>query len=192
VDTPTVLLVAVGLAMDAFAVSVTYGLSFSKRHHGRALKVAVAFGSFQAGMPVLGWLVGLGFRGWIEAVDHWIALILLGFIGGKMIRDAWKMSPTDDQPALSHGTWTLLVLAVATSIDALAVGLALSVLHVSITMPVIVIGIVTFVLSWGGIVLGYEFTAMLRTRGRRAIQLVGGLILIGIGVRIVYDHLTAS
>jgi len=192
VDTLTVLIVAVGLAMDAFAVSIAYGLSFGRRRHADAFKIATAFGVFQAGMPVLGWLAGLAFRHWIEGFDHWIALGLLSFIGGKMIRDGWRMDASDEPEALSHGPRTLLVLAVATSIDALAVGLALSVLHVSIGMPVLVIGVVTFVISYAGIVLGHELTAWLKVHGRRAVQIVGGLILIGIGLRIAYTHLTGG
>jgi putative Mn2+ efflux pump MntP len=191
-DTPTVLIIAVGLAMDAFAVSVTYGLSFRRRRHGDAFKIAAAFGLFQAGMPVLGWLAGLTLRAWFEAFDHWIALGLLCFIGGKMIRDGWRGDPDEDPEPLSHSPGTLLLLALATSIDALAVGLALSVLHVSIGEPVLVIGVVTFVLSYAGIVLGHELTAWLRRHGRRAIQTAGGLILIGIGLRIVYSHLVTG
>jgi putative Mn2+ efflux pump MntP len=185
VDTPTVLLVAVGLAMDAFAVSVTYGLSFSHRRHKKALAISVAFGSFQAGMPVVGWLAGLGLRSWLEAVSHWVALVLLVGIGSKMIRDAWRQEPTESAPAVSDSGLALLGLAVATSIDALAVGVALSVLGVSILLPVLVIGAVTFLLSYTGVVLGYELTAALRSRGRRAVQVAGGLILIAIGIRIV-------
>ncbi len=191
-DTPTVLIIAVGLAMDAFAVSITYGLSFRRRRHADAFKIAAAFGLFQGGMPVLGWLAGLTFRRWIESFDHWIALGLLAFIGGKMIRDGWRMDAADEPEALSHEPGTLLLLAIATSIDALAVGLALSVLHVAITTPVLVIGGVTFVLSYTGIVLGHELTAWLKLHGRRAVQIVGGLILIGIGLRIVATHLAGG
>ena len=187
-DTPTAVVVAIGLAMDAFAVSIAYGLSFRRRRHGDAFKIATAFGLFQAGMPLLGWLAGLTFRHWIEAFDHWIALGLLSFIGGKMIRDGWRLDGDEEPAALSHAPWTLLLLAVATSIDALAVGLALSVLHVPIAVPVLIIGVVTFVLSYAGIVLGHELTAWLRGHGRRIVHILGGLILIGIGLRIVYSH----
>jgi putative Mn2+ efflux pump MntP len=192
VDTATVLLVAGGLSMDAFAVSVAYGLSFERREHHHALKISFAFGAFQAGMPLVGWLAGLAFRRWIEAFDHWIALVLLGLIGGKMVVDALRSEPARQRQVLSHALVTLIGLAVATSIDALAVGLALSVLHVAIAVPAAVIGATTFVLSYLGIVLGYEFTSWLRDRGARAVQLIGGLILISIGVRIAWSHLTAS
>ncbi len=191
-DTPTVLFIAVGLAMDAFAVSVTYGLSFRRRRHGDALKIATAFGLFQAGMPVVGWFAGLTFRHWFEAFDHWVALGLLSIIGGKMIRDGWRTSPSEEPEAVSHGLGTLLLLALATSIDALAVGLALSVLHVAIGEPALIIGVVTFLLSYAGIVLGHELTAWLRLHGRRVIQMAGGLILISIGVHIAYSHLASG
>lgn len=192
VSTSSVLLVAIGLAMDAFAVSIAYGLSFRRREHTSALKIALAFGGFQAGMPVVGWAVGLGLRQWIEAVDHWVALGLLALIGGKMIRDGVKPASDEGVRPLSLAPLTLLALAVATSIDALAVGLALSVLGIAILMPVVIIGVVTFGISYGGIVLGYEFTSWLRDRGRRAVQVVGGLILIGIGLQIVYTHVMES
>lgn len=191
-DPYAVLLIAVGLAMDAFAVSLAYGLSFRRREHRSALKIAGAFGVFQAAMPVLGWFAGLAFRRWIEAVDHWVAFGLLAVIGGKMILDAVRTGP-EAEPTTSTFTWrALLVLAIATSIDALAVGLALSLLAVAILLPVLVIGVVTFVLSYLGIVLGYELTSWLRDRGRRVVQVVGGLILIGIGLKILFEHLGAA
>jgi putative Mn2+ efflux pump MntP len=196
-DLGSVLLIAVGLSMDAFAVAVTYGLSFKRREHRAALEIALAFGAFQALMPLLGWLAGLGLRTWIESFDHWIALAVLAFIGGKMVFDAIaggeepSLAARGDAPGGSGvlNRWTLLGLAVATSIDALAVGLALSLLGVSLVLPVVTIGCVTFAISYGGIVLGYEFTAWLRERGRRIIQAVGGLILVAIGVRILVEHL---
>jgi manganese efflux pump family protein len=190
VDLVSVLFIALGLSMDAFAVAVTYGLSFSRREHQSALEISLAFGGFQAGMPMLGWLIGVGLRRHIEGIDHWIALGVLGVIGGKMLRDAFVAS---DEAAESKpkplDRWTLLGLSVATSIDALAVGLALSLLGVSLWQPAVLIGCVTFAISYLGVVLGYELTGPLRRRGRRAVQAFGGLVLIGIGVRILLTHL---
>ena len=178
--------------MDAFAVSISYGLSFHRREHRRALEISLAFGIFQAGMPMLGWVAGLGLRRWIEGFDHWIALGVLGFIGGKMVWDAWRHAEDGATRAGPLNRWTLLGLAVATSIDALAVGLALSLLRVSLWLPAASIGVVTLVISYAGIVLGYELTGPLRKRGRRVVQAIGGLILVGIGIRILLSHLAGQ
>jgi len=190
VDLLTVLLIAVGLSMDAFAVAVTYGLSFPRREHRSALEISLAFGGFQAGMPMLGWLIGVGLRRYIESIDHWVALVVLSVIGGKMLRDAIVAhdDPPENKPK-PLDRWTLLGLSVATSIDALAVGLALSLLGVSLWQPAFLIGCVTFAISYLGVVLGYELTGWLRRRGRRWVQGFGGIILIVIGVRILLTHL---
>jgi len=187
-DWITILLIAVGLAMDAFAVSVSCGLAFSRREHTRAFRIAFFFGLFQAGMPVLGWLGGIGLSRLIQRWDHWIAFLLLLGIGLHMIYEA--MQPSEDRRALTPpGLWKLLGLSVATSLDALAVGFSLSLLKVRIVAPAAVIGIVTFTLSFLGIVLGHEGKALLSGRGQRNVQIAGGLILVGIGVRILLLHL---
>lgn len=186
-ETVTLLFIAVGLAMDAFAVSISCGLAMRRREHVHALRIAGAFGVFQAGMPLLGWCGGLGLRSFIEGFDHWVALGLLGYIGGKMIAEAlWSKGDPRLHPP---DNWTLLALAVATSIDAMAVGLTLSVLKWAILLPVAVIGAVTFGISYLGIVMGYEFETLLRGRGRQAVQVIGGLILISIGVKIFLSHI---
>ena len=186
----TVLLIAVGLAMDAFAVSVTYGISFRHRDHLGAAKLSGAFGAFQAGMPVVGWICGTALLGVVQAVDHWVAFGLLGLVGGKMIGGALARQPDERyQEGLRTDAQTVLALALATSIDALAVGLSLSLLGARLLGPVLVIGLVTLVTSYAGVVLGYEFKHLLGQRSRRGVQVMGGLILVGLGIKIVFEHL---
>jgi len=181
------LFLAIGLAMDAFAVAVSCGFAFQRREHLGALRIALSFGLFQAAMPVLGWAAGLSVRHRIEAWDHWLAFALLTVIGVKMIREAvvsWRQETAMELP----DAVTLLGLSVATSIDALAVGLSLSFLQVEIATPALVIGIVTFAMSFAGIVMGFELEHRLRGRWRRNIQVAGGVILVAIGIRIVLEH----
>jgi len=180
-DAITILLIAVGLAMDAFSVSICSGMASQAVKPPYALRIATFFGGFQALMPLLGWLGGIGLRDLIAGFDHWVALILLVIIGGKMIRESLR--PECEPAPLRLGA--LLVLAVATSIDALAVGLSFSLLNVSITVPIVVIGLVTFVLSLVGVYIGKRVGSLFQSR----VQLIGGIILIGIGVRIVVEHL---
>jgi manganese efflux pump family protein len=184
----TVLIIAVGLALDAFAVSVSCGLAFRRREHAGALRIAFSFGLFQAGMPILGWLAGLGFRRLIEGVDHWIAFGLLAAIGGHMILEAMRRR-TGEVMLNPPGLIALLGLSVATSIDALAIGLTLAVLHREIVGPAFVIGVVTFFISFLGIVVGHESKSFLRGHSQRNIQIAGGLVLLGIGVKILVEHL---
>lgn len=186
-EIPTLLLLALGLAMDAFAVSIPCGLSMRRREHLHGLRIAGAFGVFQAGMPLLGWAAGLGIRTFIEEVDHWVVLGLLGYVGGKMCLEA-LFSPGDPRHHPLPNS-TLLALALATSLDAMAAGLALSVMKTPILLPALVIGVVTFTLSYLGIVMGFEFETLLRGRGRRGVQVAGGLILLGIGLRYFTSHL---
>jgi putative Mn2+ efflux pump MntP len=186
----TLLLVALGLAMDAFAVSMTYGISFRHRDHRGAVKLSCAFGAFQAGMPVVGWLCGAGLQQIVAAFDHWMAFGLLGLVGGKMIVEALARGASrPGTVVLSTDNRTVLLLAVATSIDALAVGFSLSLLGVRLFGPVLVIGLVTLVMSYTGVVLGYELKTWLGERWRRAVHAAGGLVLLAIGLRIVLEHL---
>ncbi|MCU0610208.1 MAG: manganese efflux pump MntP family protein [Candidatus Eisenbacteria bacterium] len=183
-DSLTILLTAVGLAMDAFAVSLSSGLTLRCPNCRNASRIAGAFGCFQAVMPVIGWYIGRGFKPLIEGVDHWVAFGLLGLVGIKMIVDA--LHPEHERYARDPlDTRVLLVLALATSIDALAVGLSFAMLDGSIVLPVIIIGAVTFGMSFAGVMAGGRFGHLL---GRRA-EVVGGLILIGIGTRILVEHL---
>lgn len=182
------LALATGLAMDAFAVSVSCGLAFDRREHWAAARIAFAFGAFQAIMPALGWFAGIGMRTLIEHFDHWIACGLLAAVGGKMIAEAWRGGEDGERGLTVPGPARLLMLAIATSLDALAVGLTLAVIEVPIATPAVVIGVVTFLISYLGIVLGHELENLMGPRLKRGIQVAGGLVLIAIGVRIVLEH----
>ena len=186
-STLTLLGIAIGLAMDAFAVAIGAGLQLCQVTNRQKFRLAWHFGLFQAFMPVLGWLAGLTLVEYIEPVDHWIAFGLLAVIGGKMIYEALKHKEEEVDRCDPTKGWSLVLLSIATSIDALAVGLSLAVLGVDIWFPAIVIGIVAGVLTIVGLELGTRFGALL---GRR-MEVVGGLILIGIGVKILVEHLTA-
>ena len=179
------LLIAVGLSMDAFAVSVCKGLGMRRLDVRVALVLALLFGVFQAGMPVIGWLLGSQFLWLIEPVDHWIAFVLLGFIGGKMILDAVR-GEEEESGVVDRVAWgEFLMLAVATSIDALAVGISLAALNVEIVPSVLIIGVVTFVLSLVGVLVGHLFGS----RFERPAQIVGGVVLMLIGVKVLLEHL---
>jgi len=179
----TILLIAVGLAMDAFAVSISSGVTIKRLRISYAFTIAALFGGFQAVMPGIGWLAGHGLKSLIAGVDHWIAFGLLTAVGCKMIYESPKMGSTGNG---SLDIVVLLVLSVATSIDALAVGLSLSMLGISVLVAAIVIGLVTFVLSFCGVYIGKRFGHVFENK----IQIVGGLILIGIGTKILVEHLS--
>ena len=182
------LLMGIGLAMDAFAVSVCKGLGMKKLNKKQAVVIGLYFGGFQALMPLVGWILGIQFQKYITSIDHWIAFILLGFIGGKMILEAVKewneedIVEVKDQP-LDHRN--MFVLAVATSIDALAVGITFAFLQVPIVEAVSIIGITTFVISVIGVYVGNFFG----NRYKKKAELAGGIILILIGLKILLEHL---
>lgn len=181
----TLLGIAVGLAMDAFAVAIGIGLNAQEVGLRKTLRLAWHFGLFQALMPIVGWLAGLSVERWISGIDHWVAFGLLAAIGGHMIYEALH---GDEEAKASRDPTrgaSLVVLSVATSIDALAVGLSLALLGVEIWWPAVVIGVVAFAFTALGLHLGRRFGSLL---GRR-MEIVGGLILIGIGVKILADHL---
>ena len=180
-----VLMIAVGMAMDAFAVSLGAGATGHARDGRAVFRLSFHFGLFQFLMPVIGWFLGSTIAPYIAAVDHWIAFGLLTFVGGRMIRaglDAGQETLANDP---SRGL-TLVALCVATSIDALAIGLSLAMLGVTIWYPSVVIGVVTGGLSLVGLRLGTR----LGTRFGKRMEIVGGLILFGIGVRLVLSHVT--
>ena len=152
-DWLNIILIGIGLSMDAFAVSITCGLSLKEIRLKHPLKVGLFFGGFQAIMPILGWLAGFGLREFIASFDHWIAFVLLAFIGGKMVWESRKKE-CDEAKADPFQTLTLLGLAVATSIDALAVGLSFAFLGVTVFLPALVIGCITFAISFAGVWLG--------------------------------------
>lgn len=180
-------LIAVGLSMDAFAVSICKGLSVGAVRARHTLTAGLWFGGFQALMPFLGWLLGSRFAGYIQSVDHWIAFVLLGILGLNMIREA--LSPNDDETACAASEGLdlgrLTMLAVATSIDALAVGVTFAFLEVRILPAVTLIGWTTFGLSLVGVAVGNAFGA----RYKRRAELSGGVILILLGGRILLEHL---
>lgn len=180
------LLLAVGLSMDAFSVSVCKGLGMHKVNWNVALALAVAFGGFQAGMPVIGWALGSQFLWLIEPVDHWIAFFLLAFIGGNMIREALSGEEEDDGGPVDHVDLPeLLMLAIATSIDALTVGIAFASLSVNIWASVALIGVTTFAFSIAGVLIGNQFGM----RYQHPAQIAGGIILILIGTKVLLEHL---
>jgi len=187
----TWILVAFGLAADAFAVSVSNGICIPQLKPRHALRAALAFGLFQFGMPLAGWALGGAFRSLIQDFDHWIAFGLLALIGGKMIKESFDMedpSACDDggpakKSILDLGT--LLVLAVATSIDALAVGLSYRMIEAPILVPALIIGVVTFGLSF----IGTEFGKRIGVKFERWAEIAGGAVLIGIGAKILVEHL---
>ncbi len=181
----TLIGIAIGLAMDAFAVSIAVGLSLKEVSLRQTLRLAYHFGLFQALMPIIGWLAGRSVERWIGPVDHWIAFGLLSAIGGKMIYEALKGDVEEVERKDPTKGASLVVLSVATSIDALAVGLSLALLGVEIWYPALVIGLVALVFTAVGLHLGKRFGALL---GRR-MEIVGGVILIAIGVRILLEHL---
>jgi len=175
--------IGVGLSMDAFAVAICKGLSVPKVKLRHLLITGLYFGGFQALMPLLGYLLGFRFERFITSFDHWIAFALLLLIGGSMIKEA--LSGEEEKVDDSFAFKTMLVLAVATSIDALAVGISFAFLGVSILPAVIIIGATTFVLSGAGLFVGNLFG----TRYKSAAQIAGGVILILIGLKILLEHL---
>ncbi len=182
-----IFLIALGLAMDAFAVSIASGATMKRLEIRSALKMGLFFGGFQTFMPVIGWFAGIGMRNFIAGWDHWLAFGLLALVGGKMVYEAlWMKEESEAEgKACPFDTGVLLVLALATSIDALAVGITFSVLSVSIILPVIAIGFVTFIMSVAGVRLGVKCGHLFENK----IEIFGGLILIGIGVKILLEHL---
>lgn len=181
-----ILLIAVSLALDAFAVSVSSGISVPGFSWREAMKMGCWFGFFQFAMPMVGWLLGTGVSLYIAAVDHWIAFGLLALIGGKMVVEALKKGGGDGENAPTELTaQRLTILAVATSIDALAVGVSMAFMAVDILMSAAVIGVVAFGLSVLGGLVGRRLGCLFQKRA----ELVGGLVLIGIGVKILCEHL---
>lgn len=180
------ILIAAALSMDAFAVAVCKGLTMKKIDHGYALALSLFFGFFQAFMPTIGWLLGTRFEKYIKEFDHWIAFALLAFIGGKML---WECFTGDDNNA--GGSTSVIdlkeitVLAVATSIDALAAGITFACLNVNIIPSASLIGLTTFTISYFGVIIGNKFGSRYKTKA----EITGGIVLILIGVKILLEHL---
>lgn len=176
-------IIAVSLSMDAFAVSICKGLSVERPRLSHCLTCGGWFGAFQAGMPLIGWLLGVRFQGLIVSVDHWIAFVLLGLIGFNMVRESCGGGAEELDSSFSPRA--MFPLAVATSIDALAVGVTFAFLQVdNIFLAVAFIGVTTFVLSAAGVKVGSAFGVRFKSRA----ELAGGLVLIGMGIKILVEH----
>lgn len=177
-------LTAIALSMDAFAVSVTTGITLRKPTPWQAIKPGLFFGGFQALMPLIGYIAGRSVAVYIEAFDHWIAFGLLALLGGKMLWDAWH-GEEDGEPADPTRTGTLFLMAIATSIDALAVGISFALLSVNIVPAITLIGCTTCIISIAGVWLGNRLGELFKRRA----TIVGGVVLIVIGVNILIEHL---
>ena len=175
-------ILAVGLSMDAFAVSICKGLSVQRLRPRHALICGAYFGGFQALMPLIGWLLGRQFEELIKSIDHWIAFGLLVLIGANMIRESFGK---DEEVNDSFSFKTMLPLAIATSIDALAVGVTFAFLEVQIVPAILLIGVTTFAISAAGVKIGNVFGAKYKSKA----ELVGGIVLIAMGVKILIEHL---
>lgn len=178
-----ILLISVGLAMDAFAVSVCKGLSMKKMNWKKAIIIGLYFGIFQASMPVLGYFLGTTFEQFITNIDHWIDFVLLSAIGGNMIKESFDQESENCNDNVD--VKTMVILAIATSIDALAVGITFACLRINIVLPVISIGIITFILSVIGVKIGNKFGDKYENKA----EFIGGLILILLGIKILLEHL---
>ncbi len=189
----SIFMTGLGLSMDAFAVSLAKGFCLKDNEAKYSFRVAFLFGGFQALMPLLGWWIGTYFEGYIKSIDHWIAFILLGFIGGKMLIESIKElrhGGDDDVPTECERDdfcyKKLTVLAIATSIDALAVGVSFAFLNTSIIPSIIIIGLTTFVLCFFAVFLGKKIGSIFQNYA----ELFGGIILIVIGLKILIEHLS--
>ncbi len=183
-DFLTVFLIATGLSMDAFAVAVTSGATIRQLHFRHAFRMALFFGIFQAVMPVFGWLLGQAFTYFVAHFAHWIAFGLLAFVGGKMMYEGLR----SDECAIDENCMSfqsVLMLAIATSIDAFAVGVGFSMIRVNIIFPVLVIGIVTFIFSLVGAYIGNRIGSFFENK----VEVFGGVVLVGIGIKIVVEHI---
>ncbi len=182
-------LIGVSLSMDAFAVAICHGLSMPKLNLRHGVIIALFFGGFQALMPFLGWILGSQFARYIESVDHWVAFALLAVIGGNMVREALSSEEGEEETACDAADRLnlrrLFMMAVATSIDALAVGVTFAFFKVAILPAITIIGVTTFCISLGGVVVGNYFG----TRYKRRAEITGGVVLILLGAKILLEHL---
>lgn len=186
-DWAQLVLIAVSLSMDAFAVALCKGLCMKRINYKHAGVIALFFGVFQALMPLIGWFLGKQFEQYITPIDHWIAFVLLGYIGGKMIWDALHEDNEGQACDIEErlDLKELLVMAVATSIDALAVGITFAFLQISIVPSVCTIGLITLCLSFVGVIVGNRFGNKFQSKA----QLAGGTVLMLIGLKILLEHL---
>lgn len=184
-DYLSILIIALGLSADCFAVSISAGIAIKNPSKIQITRVALSFGLFQALMPVLGWVAGRAVFQFISSFDHWLAFSLLAFIGGKMLWESFRGEEKNETPAGVIGRATLLTLSIATSIDALAVGLSFAFLDVSIMRASLTIGVVAALVTVAGFLIGNR---MGKALGKWA-EIIGGLVLIGIGLKILLEHI---
>lgn len=178
----TIVMIAVGLSMDAFAVSLSSGISIKNLKPQNGAKIALYMGGFQALMPLIGWSLGIGFKDYIEKYDHWIAFVLLGFLGIKMLKESMDEDCEYVSDPLANKV--LFMLAIATSIDAMAVGVSFAFLKASILSSALIIGFITFVICYIGVYLGNKFGCMYKKKA----EIAGGIILVLIGFKILAEH----
>jgi len=181
----SIFFIALALAMDAFAVSISCGANIKRSHLKKSVTAAFSFGFFQAVMPLIGWAAGMSFVEFIESIDHWVIFFMMLFIGLKMIFESGSLKDNPEKISF-EGYKFLLVLSIATSLDALAVGISLSILRVEIFIPALIIGLVTFVLCLAGCYIGRFAKHIFAEK----IEIIGGFILIIIGTKILIRHLT--
>ncbi len=179
----TIILLAVGLGVDAFSVAIGIGAANNKKSWTPVLRLATSFGLFQFAMPVIGWMAGLTVVEIIASFDHWVAFALLALVGGKMIWEGFEKERSEEKADQTRG-WPLLMLSIATSIDALAVGFSFSILKTPILLPSVIIGIVCFLMT----VTGMLFGEVLAKLFGRKVEIFGGVVLLAIGVKILIDH----
>jgi len=178
-----IILIAIGLSMDSFAVSISNGLTIKNLKLKQTILIATSLAVFQALMPLLGWYLGSNIEQYIKEIDHWVAFSLLSFIGIKMIYESRMEQGDEEENSISFKT--IIIQSIATSIDAFAVGISFAVLVSDIVLPIIIIGITTFVFSFVGLKIG----KILGSKLGNSVELIGGVILIGIGVKILIEHL---
>jgi len=179
----SIILIAVGLSMDSFAVSVTNGLTITNLNTKKILTISFSLAIFQGLMPLLGWFAGIGIEKYIQEIDHWVAFVLLGIIGMKMIYEGLNKSENATVTELS--TITLLTQSLATSIDAFVIGISFALLGWTILKPVLIIGVTTLVFS----LIGLQVGQYLGKKAGKSATIIGGLVLIGIGTKILIEHL---
>ncbi len=180
------IILSVALSMDAFAVALGLGAKQITINKSLALKVGLLFGFFQGFMPLIGYFAGIGLSSFIEVIDHWVAFILLALIGGKMVYESFG-EPVEEEIAIITNK-ILLLLAIATSIDAMAAGFTLTLMSTTIITSVLIIGLTTFIFSYGGVIIGSKGGAFLESKA----ELLGGIVLIGIGLKILIQHTLLS
>lgn len=184
-NTLDIILISIGLAMDCFAVSIACGMTMKKIFSWPSFRLAFFFGFFQAVMPLIGWLIGSSFQSYIENFDHWFAFIILIFLGGRMIYENFKKKDPDKKLLNPYKWGVVLTMAIATSIDALAVGFTFAFLKIHLWSAITSIGITSFLFSLFGIFFGYRYCC----RFKIPADLLGGIVLIGIGTKILLEHL---